>query len=229
MSSLPLELTEHNNFYNEGPGLRLVFSHQAAVKLLETGRLYTSWSSNTCHFRPSAPRSLQQLETSVAARESEQNRWTEAKNEDLHCSPHPMTGSAYKPVQYSTHEILVSQFKNRTPGTILLFPAVFGLHIGSLFQPLFPPAFSLSFPSSCPRCSVAEYLPVHKRIIPLFSPRRMAASESAPIPVQLALAGSHPTATPAQLAPKEPQPPLFLPLRNIARDGWKNQVKPLAE
>lgn len=119
-----------------------------------------------------------------------------------------------------THRILVSQFKNRPSGTILPFPAVSGLRIGSLFQPLFPAAFSLSLPS-CPRCSVAEYLPVRKRIIPLFSPRRMAASESEPVPTQLALAGSHPAASPAWWVPKEPQLPLLLPLRNIARDGWK--------
>ena len=46
----------------------------------------------------------------------------------------------------TTHRIVVSQFKNRLSGTILAFPAVYRLHIGSLFQALFPPIFSLSLP-----------------------------------------------------------------------------------
>lgn len=149
--------------------------------------------------------------------------WAEAKNGDLHCSSHPTTGSTcrWHSILTQTHRILVSQFKNRLSGTILPFSAVSGLHIRSLFQPLLPSAFSLSLPSSRPRRSVAEYLPVRERRIPLFGPCRMAASKFEPVPAQLALAGGHPAASPARSVPKEPQLPLLLPLRNTARDGWK--------
>lgn len=96
----PLELTEHDHFYNEGPGLQLMFSHQAVVKSLEIGRLHTSWSSNTGHFSPSGPVSLRHMETSVAGRESEQDRLVEAKSGDLHFSLNPMTGLIYKPARH---------------------------------------------------------------------------------------------------------------------------------
>jgi len=42
MSSLSLGPTEHKDFYNEGLGLQLVFSHQAAGKSWEAGGLSTS-------------------------------------------------------------------------------------------------------------------------------------------------------------------------------------------
>lgn len=84
----------------------------------------------------------------------------------------PLT-SQHSVFTQTTHQILVSQFKNRPSSTILPFPAVSGLRISSLFQPLCLLVFSLLLSSSCPRCSVAEYLPVPKRITPWFSPRRM--------------------------------------------------------
>lgn len=150
---------------------------------------------------------MRQLETSLAGWSL--SRIDEQKQKIRICTVLPVPRLAPLISQYSiltqtTHQILVSQFKNRLPGTILPFPAVFGLHIGSLFQPLFPLVFRLSLPSSCPCCSVAEYLPVRKRIIPLFSLCRTAASKSAPVPAQLALAGSHPTDSPAQLVPRSP-------------------------